>query len=45
MMIFFNTCDEATDQWDEKWYTCPVCGCVPNADGVYVHKDPEHLIN
>ena len=26
--IFFDSCDEATDHWDEDWVVCPVCAAT-----------------
>lgn len=45
----FNSCDEATDFWQEDWRECPVCGArlEPVGDDenewVLVHKDPKLL--
>lgn len=33
------SCDEITNQeyWNEEWTECPICGCKPDEDGVWVH--------
>ncbi len=39
-----RNCSALTDIWDERWNTCPICGCF-EVEGVWVHRDPEHLVN
>lgn len=39
------SCSSAADFWDERWFSCPVCAAVPDSDGLFVHRDPEFLIN
>lgn len=39
-----NTCDEAQARWDDRWIRCPVCGCMANEDGHWVHKDPKDVL-
>jgi hypothetical protein len=39
-----DTCDWATSNWDLSWVRCPVCGVMPDREGVWVHKSREELI-
>ena len=34
------SCDEITnsDYWNEEWTECPVCGCKPDKDGLWIHE-------
>ena len=37
------SCDEITnpDYWNDEWTECPVCGCKPDADGLWIHNDKQ----
>jgi hypothetical protein len=29
------------DYWRDEWTECPLCGCTPDADGVWVHRQEQ----
>lgn len=47
----FNSCDEASDFWEDQWGECPVCGEKVDladpldsaTDKMIIHKDPDLL--
>ncbi len=39
-----NSCSEAEERWDPAWIRCPVCQCMPDADGLWVHKELKDVL-
>ena len=37
------SCDEITnkDYWNDEWTECPICGCKPDGDGLWVHGEQQ----
>jgi hypothetical protein len=29
------------DYWNDAWKECPICGCKPDSDGLWVHLEEQ----
>jgi hypothetical protein len=38
--VFINveSCDELEEIWDDSWPMCPLCGAMPNENGLIKHN-------
>jgi len=34
----YKYCDDVTDFWEDQWTYCPVCRCVQNEEGLWIHE-------
>jgi hypothetical protein len=42
-LMHITSCEHAHERWKKHWSFCPVCGAMPDNDGLIKHKEKAEI--